>query len=77
MTGHSFPVKDSLNIAAHNEFFLVVKTFCLHQVSTDGEITHLAGAPSDCDCKVLLRVHVQQILLVLFKEIVFVSYLDF
>lgn len=25
----------------------------LHQVSTDGEITHLAGAPSDCDCKVL------------------------
>ncbi|XP_038570549.1 teneurin-3 isoform X4 [Micropterus salmoides] len=23
----------------------------IRQVSTDGEITHLAGAPSDCDCK--------------------------
>ncbi|TKS69408.1 Teneurin-3 [Collichthys lucidus] len=23
----------------------------IQQVSTDGEITHLAGAPSDCDCK--------------------------
>lgn len=27
--------------------------FWQQQVSTDGEITHLAGAPSDCDCKVL------------------------
>ncbi|XP_053714235.1 teneurin-3-like isoform X3 [Synchiropus splendidus] len=27
------------------------KTHRIRQVSTDGEITHLAGAPADCDCK--------------------------
>lgn len=26
------------------------------QVSTDGEMTLIAGAPSDCDCKVITRL---------------------
>lgn len=33
-----------------------MRTVVTRQVSTDGEMTLIAGAPSDCDCKVITRL---------------------
>lgn len=45
----------SIAISYHGAFYIAEtderKLSRIRKVSVDGEITHLAGAPSDCDCK--------------------------
>lgn len=51
------PLESAVSIAVsyHGEFYIAEtderKLSRIRKVSVDGEITHLAGEPSDCDCK--------------------------